>query len=137
MTQIDDKTIEAVAEAYFDASINTVHTEPAPYYDTRLVYKEGAKAAIQALVDMGWRKDEWLPISSAPRDKEVLVWFNSKFVRGRFCTKTNKWWHIREDGRLDSSYNGVLGWPPSYWRSMLTPPKQETERCTETGDMFQ
>ncbi len=83
-----------------------------------------AAAAIQAMMDRGWGKQQWLPIETAPKDgSKILIsgGYSSPAVTIGRWAKDMKSPHWRDDklGRYPIT--------PLHWMPLPTPPTTEHE----------
>lgn len=121
MSGVDDKVIEAVAEAIWRT--DAVYNEASEISPSAFIVE--AEAAIEVLQSLGWGKlPEWRDISEAPRDgTQVIV--NAPQLESE---STNAYW---ENGHWHLAYNGkrfgihVKG--PTHWQHLPAPPTDKQE----------
>ncbi len=130
--EIDDKALEAAAEAFYDAGENENWTWETETQENKEYVLKATKAAIEA-----YEKAKWQPIETAPKDgTDILIINDSKgtpetggtypFEIGVAQWSYGAYGDNIENYKWRSSYCANLKtyFTPSHWMSLPQPPEQ-------------
>lgn len=103
----DDEAREAVAQFIIDGIVKGIVGSPYDYADRILA----------TLKQLGYAKDEWLPIESAPTDKTMVALLYRKGNHSRYGVG----WYMPLDGWQAWNYPKS----PTHYRPLPAPPTTE------------